>query len=103
MYQKKCFYVYILASRYKGTPYVGITNDIKSRVFEHKEGKIKGFTQKYNVKRLVYYEDFDYVNEAIEREKKLKKWPRRWKIKIIDEMNPSWKDLYPEACANDPF
>ncbi len=90
------YYVYILASRRNGTLYIGVTNDLVRRVYEHKEDLVPGFTSKYGVHQLVYYETFDNVQEAIEREKRLKKWKRQWKLALIEEANPLWKDLYGE-------
>jgi len=90
------FYVYILASKRNGTLYIGITNDLLRRVYEHKNKLVKGFTEKYRVDKLVYYEYTDNVLSAIEREKKLKKWNRKWKIRLIESFNPEWKDLYQE-------
>ena len=87
------YYVYILASKRNGTLYIGVTNDLIRRVYEHKNGLIEGFTKKYSVKKLVYYEQTNDVREAILREKRLKKWNRDWKIKLIEKMNPDWKDL----------
>ena len=87
------YYVYILASKRNGTLYIGVTNDLIRRVYEHKNGLIEGFTKKYSVKNLVYYEQTNDVREAILREKRLKKWNRDWKIKLIEKMNPDWKDL----------
>ena len=88
------FYVYILASRPNGTLYIGVTKDLIKRVFEHKEKVIKGFTGKYGVDKLVYYEHFSDINSAIAREKNIKKWKRNWKLRIIIENNPHWRDLY---------
>ena len=90
----KSLYVYILASKKNGTLYIGVTNDLKRRVFEHKNGLIDGFTKKYRVNRLVYFEKIDDPYLAILREKRLKKWNRAWKIQLIEEKNPDWKDLY---------
>jgi len=92
----KTHYVYILASKSNGTLYTGVTNDLLRRVYEHKSGLIEGFTQKYKVHRLVYYEHVNDINSAIQREKKLKKWKRNWKIELIESMNPNWHDLYDE-------
>ncbi len=92
----KQYYVYILASKRNGTLYIGVTNDLIRRVFEHKEGIIEGFTKKYNVKNLVYYEIHLDIYEAIKREKAIKKWLRKWKIELIVKTNPMWKDLYEE-------
>ena len=88
------YYVYILASRRNGTLYIGVTNDLVRRWREHKEEIVNGFTKKYNVKILVYFEDTDDVGVAIQREKNLKKWKRSWKLKLIEDVNPQWRDLY---------
>ena len=88
------YYVYMLASGRNGTLYVGVTNDLPRRIFEHKEQLTKGFASKYGVTRLVWYEAYDQITEAIAREKELKKWRRDWKIRLIEEMNPEWEDLY---------
>jgi len=87
------YYVYILASKIRGTLYIGITNDLQRRVYEHKIGIKKGFAQKYGVNRLMYFETFQNINEAIKREKNLKKWKRDWKIRLIEEENKKWVDL----------
>ncbi|MBX7045064.1 MAG: GIY-YIG nuclease family protein [Ignavibacteria bacterium] len=92
----KYYYVYILASKRNGTLYIGVTNNLLRRVKEHKDKIVKGFTEKYNIDKLVYYEQTENVYSAISREKVLKWWKRDWKIKIIEEMNPNWKDLYYE-------
>jgi putative endonuclease len=96
MKHKKFYYVYILASKPWGTIYVGMTDDLIRRVLEHKQGLIPGFTKIYGVKMLVYYEQTELVLSAITREKQLKKWKREWKIRLIESMNPEWKDLYNE-------
>jgi len=90
----KEYYIYILASKRNGTLYVGVTNDLKRRIYEHKEELIEGFTKKYNVKDLVYYEITSDVNSAISREKQMKKWERKRKIDLIEKDNPKWLDLY---------
>jgi len=90
----KTYYVYILASKRNGTLYIGVTNNLDRRVSEHKSGLIAGFTKKYNVHRLVYFESSSDINAAITREKQLKKWKRAWKIKLIEDSNPEWKDLH---------
>jgi len=87
------YYVYILASKIRGTLYIGMTNDLQRRVYEHKTGIKKGFTQKYGVNKLIYFETFQNINEAIDREKNMKKWKRAWKIKLIEENNKPWNDL----------
>ncbi len=88
------YYVYILASERNGTLYVGVTNNIVRRVWEHKEGVAEGFTKKYNVKRLVYVEEHSQIGAAIHREKRLKEWQRKWKLDLIEKDNPNWDDLY---------
>ena len=88
----KSYYVYILAS-ISGTLYTGMTNDLERRVWEHKEGKTPGFTQKYKAKKLVYFEDTGSVHAAIEREKQIKGWLRKKKIELVESMNPKWEDL----------
>ena len=88
------FYVYLLASKRNGTLYIGVTSDLLKRVHEHKNNLVEGFTKKYNVHKLVYYEATEDVNSAITREKQLKKWKRRWKIELIEKKNPEWRDLY---------
>jgi putative endonuclease len=90
------YYVYILASKQNGTLYIGVTNDLIRRVYEHKNDLIPGFSSKYRVHRLVYYERVDDIQTAIQREKQLKKWSRRWKLELIEKANPDWKDLYDE-------
>ena len=92
--EARSFYVYILASRIGGTLYIGVTNDLVRRVAEHREKLAKSFTKKYEVGRLVYFEQFDDAENAIRREKLLKKWNRAWKIRLIEELNPNWDDLY---------
>ena len=88
------YYVYILASERNGTLYIGVTNDLKRRIHEHRNNLIDGFTKKYSVHALVYYEDTTYVHAALQREKQLKKWNRNWKMRLIEECNPEWRDLY---------
>ena len=90
------YYVYMLASKPNGTLYVGITSNIIKRIYEHKEKYVEGFTKKYNISRLVYFEEYNDVKEAISREKCIKRWKRSWKIKLINENNPKWEDLYGE-------
>ena len=87
------YYIYILASQKNGTFYIGVTNDLERRVLEHKQKINEGFTSKYEVTRLVYFESFQYINDAILREKRLKKWNRQWKINLITEENKEWNDL----------
>ena len=85
--------VYILASKKNGTLYIGVTNNIKRRMYEHKNSLNKGFTSRYNINMLVFVEHFRYIKEAISEEKRLKKWNRAWKIRLIEEDNPEWADL----------
>ena len=89
----KTYYIYIMSNTYDTTLYIGVTNDIKRRVLEHKSGMISGFTQKYNCCKLVYYEQYSDIDQAIEREKKLKKWRREKKDWLIKTMNPELSDL----------
>ncbi|MBO7643199.1 MAG: GIY-YIG nuclease family protein [Alphaproteobacteria bacterium] len=95
MYQEqKHYYVYIMASGRNGTLYIGVTNDIARRTYEHKTHAIPGFTSKYNVDKLVYYEQFTEINDAIAHEKRLKRYHRNWKKDLIEKYNPDWRDLY---------
>ena len=91
----RSYYVYVLAGRIGGTLYVGVTNDLIRRVYEHKSKSTEGFTEKYDVAKLVYFEQFDDPENAIRREKRLKKWNRARKVRLIEELNPNWDDLYP--------
>lgn len=93
------YFVYILASKIGGTLYIGVTSDLLKRIDEHRSGAVKGFTSGYGVLRLVYFETFDDPENAITREKRLKKWNRAWKIKLIEENNPDWIDLYPSLLG----
>ena len=93
---QKRFTLYILASKRNGTLYIGVTSDLAKRVWEHKNHLAEGFTRKYGVDRLVYYETHETAESAIAREKKLKKWNRAWKIRLIEKDNPNWHDLYEE-------
>ena len=90
----KQYWVYILCSRRNGTLYVGVTNDLLRRIHEHKEHLMPGFTKKYDVTKLVHIEEFAAIEEAIHREKCIKKWNRQWKLRLIEENNPQWNDLY---------
>jgi len=91
-----------LASQRNGTLYVGVTNDLVKRIYEHKNNLVEGFTKEYNIHKLVYFEDTNDISTAIEREKKLKNWKRKWKIDLIEKSNPQWKDLYPSLINLDP-
>jgi putative endonuclease len=90
------YWVYILASDRNGTLYVGVTNDLYRRVMEHREGLVPGFTKRYCVKRLVYFEEHGHVEAAIAREKSIKRWRRAWKLQLIEQANPQWRDLWVE-------
>jgi len=90
------YYVYILASRPGGVLYVGVTNDLLRRVYEHKKDLVKGFTKRYHVHRLVYFEVYSSIHDALQREKNMKHRPRAWKTRLIFQSNPSWRDLYEE-------
>lgn len=99
----KQYWVYILASQRNGTLYIGMTGNLLFRTELHKDKKVKGFTEKYNVTNLVYYEAYDNPTHAIIREKQLKKWNRKWKLRLIEENNPTWKDLYGEFVGSTGF
>jgi putative endonuclease len=90
----KNYYVYILTNKKEGVFYTGVTSNLLKRIYEHKNNVVEGFTKKYNTKQLAYYEVFEEIESAIKREKRLKRWNRDWKIKVIEEMNPNWEDLY---------
>jgi putative endonuclease len=87
-------YIYILTNRPNGILYVGVTNDLVRRVFEHRSGFVEGFTKRYSLKRLVYFEKFDDIRDAIQREHNINHWPRAWKVRTIVAANPNWDDLY---------
>jgi len=91
------YYVYILASRRNGTLYIGVTNNLYKRVYEHKNDLVGGFTRRYRVHNLVYYEVYSDIRDAIAREKRMKKWKRQWKIELIEKSNPQWRDLYSDV------
>jgi putative endonuclease len=93
------YYVYILASRKDGAIYVGITNDIVRGIYEHRTKAIQGFTSRYNITQLVWFEIYDDPISAISREKELKKWRRTWKVQLIQAQNPNWDDLYASICS----
>jgi len=94
----KNYYVYILSNKRNGTLYTGVTSDIIKRVYEHKHNVVEGFTNKYNVHQLVWYEIHISVELAINREKQIKKWKRAWKLELIEKENPEWNDLYESIC-----
>jgi len=90
----RSYFVYILASKKDGVLYTGVTNSLIRRVYEHRKEKQEGFTKKYMVKKLVYFEEYEYVDQAIHREKCIKRWKREWKIRLIEKFNPEWKDMF---------
>ncbi len=92
------YFVYILASEIGGTLYIGVTNNLVRRVYEHQSDLVDGFTKQYGVHRLVHFEIYSDVRLAIQREKRLKKWNRAWKVRLIEENNPNWSDLYPSIA-----
>jgi len=96
------YFVYLLASKRQGTLYCGVTNDLLGRVYQHKSKVEQGFTARYNVNRLVWFESHELVNNAITREKRIKRWRRAWKIELIEHSNPQWRDLYFELGGADP-
>ena len=89
----KSYYAYILASKRNGTLYIGVTNNLQRRIEQHKSKQAKGFTEKYNVNKLVFFEEFSNIGDAIKSEKQLKAWKRSWKLRLIEESNPEWRDL----------
>ena len=89
----KTYYVYILSSKRNGTLYIGVTNNLERRLYEHRNNLIEGFTNKYNVHHLVYFEDVNDIQSALQREKQLKRWTRKWKLELIEKVNPEWRDL----------
>ena len=92
-----CF-VYILASQRNGTLYIGSTTNLKQRIWQHKNDLIKGFTSKYQVHQLVYYEEHQNIGSMAQRERRLKEWQRKWKLDLIEKKNPAWQDLFEEVC-----
>jgi putative endonuclease len=96
--KEKAFYVYILTNKPFGVFYIGVTSNLPKRIYEHKNEVVDGFSKQYNLKTLVYYEIFADAENAVKREKRLKKWSREWKINTINKFNPDWNDLYEEIC-----
>jgi len=94
----KTYYIYMLSSKRNGTLYIGVTSNIVKRVYEHKHGMVEGFTKKYSIHNLVWYEIHESAESAINREKQIKKWKRAWKLKLIEKENPNWIDLYEKIC-----
>jgi len=101
MAREHVYFVYILASKRNGTLYIGVTNNLIRRVQEHRNGLVPGFTKRYAVKRLVYFETHNDINAAILREKRMKRWVRRWKLELIETHNPRWRDLWLELTDQD--
>jgi putative endonuclease len=99
MSTERYYWVYILASKIGGTLYIGVTNNLARRAYEHRTGAVAGFTKQYGVHRLVYFEQHTDVEAAIQREKRLKTWNRAWKVRLIETLNPSWDDLYPQISS----
>jgi putative endonuclease len=99
MQRERLYATYMLASKPYGTLYIGVTGDLVSRIAQHKSGEIAGFTSKYNVHHLVWFECFGEIDAAIEREKTMKKWRRDWKINLLERDNPHWEDLYPRLVG----
>lgn len=96
-----CYHVYILTNKRRGTLYIGVTGGLDDRMERHRKGEGSKFAAKYNLTRLVHFEEFQYINDAIAREKQLKNWRREWKIALIEKENPEWKDLY-KPLTRDP-
>ena len=96
-------YVYILASRRHGTIYIGSTTDLAKRMYEHREGLVPGFTRAHGVKRLVYFETYDDISDAIVRERRMKEWQRNWKVRLIEQDNPNWEDLAVSLLGFEPL
>ncbi|NQE62884.1 GIY-YIG nuclease family protein [Caulobacter sp. RHG1] len=94
--------VYIMTDRYRGTLYIGVTSQFQTRMIQHRDGLIPGFTKRYGLKRLVWFETHDEMTVAIQRERSLKEWPRQWKINLIERDNPQWEDLYAAVCEWTP-
>ena len=101
MREEKQYYVYILTNKRNGTLYIGITSNLADRIDKHKKGMYDGFTKKYKVDNLIYFETYGDIREAITREKQMKKWDRRWKLELIEKNNPEWKDLFNDLFKND--
>lgn len=93
------YYIYILSNKYNNVLYIGVTNNLIRRIYEHKNRLVEGFTEKYNVDKLVYFENISDINTAIAREKQLKNWRKEKKLNLINLKNPEWKDLYNEICS----
>jgi putative endonuclease len=99
MAKEPAYWVYVLASRLGGTLYIGVTNDLVRRIYEHRTKHAAGFTERYGIHLLVYFEKHSGIEAAIRREKQLKKWNRAWKIRLIERFNPNWDDLFPQIAT----
>jgi putative endonuclease len=97
------YFVYFLASRPGGALYVGVTNDLIRRVYEHRTDAVKGHTKRYNISLLVHFESYSDIRNAIQREKNIKHWPRAWKTRLIAEHNPAWRDMFEEIAGSVPI
>ena len=91
-------WIYIVTNRPNGVLYTGVTSNLSRRIYEHREGLIEGFTQRYGLKCLVYYERYEIITDAIQREKNIKHWPRAWKVRLLLDFNPEWRDLYEDLA-----
>ena len=96
--KKYMAYIYILTNEHNTVLYVGVTNDLVRRIYEHKQNMVEGFSKRYQLHKLVYYEQIQHIGQAIEREKQLKQWHRKWKNRLIETINKNWNDLYKEVC-----
>jgi putative endonuclease len=103
LHEERLYAVYILASKPHGTLYTGVTGDLITRITQRRSGDVPGFTQRYNIKTLVWFEYFGEIDAAIQREKTMKKWPRDWKINLIERENQYWQDLYPSLIGISTF
>ena len=91
-------FVYIMTNKHRGTLYVGVTSDLPARVWQHREGLVEGFTKRYGLNRLVFFEQHAEIEQAIVREKQVKRWRRNWKLDLIEKQNPDWRDLWPDIA-----
>lgn len=95
----KIFHVYMVTNKPDGTLYIGVTSHLIQRVYQHRSGTVPGFTKKYNLRKLVWFEEHSYAEDALLRERRLKKWNRAWKVDLIEAANPDWRDLWEEVCV----
>ena len=95
----KTGYIYIVTNKPEGVLYIGVTSDLVKRIYQHREGCVAGFTKDYQLKQLVYYEQYESIQDAIAREKQLKNWHRQWKVNLVSGVNPYWEDLYPQITG----